>query len=160
MSQLKEMMTHWAQPGRVDWIGLRPARHAPMQVVPSVEVTESGLVGDRGRTGQRAVTMIQGEHLPAIGAMMGQPAPAAQTLRRNLVISGINLTALKGRKVRIGSALVELTVVCAPCSQMEAALGHGGHSAMRGQGGWCARVLEPGRVALGDAVMPLEGGPT
>ncbi|MCH2095148.1 MAG: MOSC domain-containing protein [Rhodobacteraceae bacterium] len=156
MSGLKEMMARWAQPGRVDWIGVRPERHAQMREVTAVDVNDSGLIGDRGRAGQRAVTMIQAEHLPSIGSMMGQAAPDPCLLRRNLVISGINLAALKRRRVWIGSALVELTVVCAPCSQMEAALGHGGHSAMRGQGGWCARVVTPGRIALGDAVTPSE----
>jgi len=37
---LREMMARVAQPGRVVWIGLRPAHKAPMVAVQRVEVTE------------------------------------------------------------------------------------------------------------------------
>jgi MOSC domain-containing protein YiiM len=38
-------------------------------IVP--EVTETGLNGDHGRPGKRAVTLIQAEHLPVIAALAG-----------------------------------------------------------------------------------------
>ena len=38
---------------------------------------------------------------------------------------------------------------------MEEAFGPGGYSAVRGHGGWCAEVLRPGRIALGDTVRAL-----
>ena len=78
------------------------------------------------------------------------------TLRRNLVVSGLPLVALKGRRFRIGEAVFEGTGDCDPCSRMEAALGPGGYNAMRGHGGLCARVLQGGRISLGDDVLPLE----
>ena len=76
-------------------------------------------------------------------------------LRRNLLVSGIPLIALKGRRFRIGDVLLEGTESCDPCSRMEAALGPGGYNAMRGHGGLCARIIEGGRLRLGDAVQPL-----
>ena len=75
------------------------------------------------------------------------------TLRRNVVVSGIPLIALKGRRFRIGDVLLEGTDPCDPCSRMEAALGAGGYNAMRGMGGLCARILEGGSLRLGDAVI-------
>lgn len=124
-----------------------------MTQVDAVEVTTAGLIGDRARAGPRAVTLIQAEHLPVIARLTGQDVTPG-VLRRNLVISGVNLIALRGRPLRIGSAVVEITKPCAPCSRMEEALGAGGYNAMRGHGGWCATVLVPGRIALGDDVAP------
>ena len=74
----------------------------------------------------------------------------------DLVVSGINLAALKGREVQVGEAVLRFTVICAPCSRMEEALGKGGYSAVRGHGGWCAEVVRPGRVRLGDVVQPVD----
>jgi MOSC domain-containing protein YiiM len=67
----------------------------------------------------------------------------------------VNLAALNGVAVRLGGVVLRLTGPCAPCSRMEAALGPGGYSAMRGHGGWCATVVQPGPLACGDAVVPL-----
>ena len=149
--QLARIMARHAQAGRVSWIGLRPERLADLEAVPDGVLAEDGLGGDHGRPGKRAVTLIQAEHLPVIAALSGVDVSPA-VLRRNIVVSGINLTALRHHPIEIGTAVIELTAPCAPCSRMEAALGHGGYNAMRGHGGWCARVITAGRVALGDAV--------
>jgi len=148
------MMARHAGPGRVTWIGVRPERRADMIALNSVEITERGLAGDRARSGKRAVTLIQAEHIPVIAALAGLDALAPGRLRRNIAIEGINLIALKNSPVTLGGAILQITGPCAPCSRMEEALGHGGYNAMRGHGGWCATVLEPGHVALGDAVVP------
>ena len=150
------MINRYAQPGRVAWIGLRPARRAAMVPVDAASITTDGLEGDRSRAGKRAVTLIQWEHLAAIGAYLGREAVMPEILRRNLVITGINLASLKGRAIEVGQAKLRLTVVCAPCSRMEEALGPGGYAAVRGHGGWCVEVLEPGPVRLGDAVTPID----
>ncbi|KUJ78388.1 MOSC domain-containing protein [Ruegeria profundi] len=156
MSELAELIAGWAQPGRIEWIGVRPDRRAPMTAVEELTLTANGLDGDRGRAGKRAVTLIQQEHLSAIGSYLGQGSVAPDILRRNLVVSGINLSALKGREVRVGDAVLRFTVICAPCSRMEEALGKGAYSAVRGHGGWCAEVVQPGRVKLGDVVQPVD----
>lgn len=119
-------------------------------------IYDGGLFGDRSRAGKRAVTLIQQEHLAAIGSYLGREAVAPEVLRRNLVVSGINLAALKGREVQVGEAILRFTVICAPCSRMEEALGKGGYSAVRGHGGWCAEVVQPGQVKLGDPVQPVD----
>ncbi len=147
------LATHHA-PGRLDWIGLRAARLAPLRAVREAAITVSGLEGDHGRPGKRAVTLIQAEHLPVIAALCGLEDLAPEVLRRNLVISGINLSTLRGQEIVLGEARLRLTTVCAPCSRMETALGSGGYNAMRGHGGWCAEVVHPGAIRVGDRLTP------
>ena len=158
-SELHRLMTQFPRPGQVRWIGLRPARGVPMRAVDSAEaVAGKGLRGDRyaSASGKRGITLIQAEHLPVIAALVGLDAVETAALRRNLVVSGIPLIALKGIRFRIGDVLCEGTVPCDPCSRMEAALGPGGYNAMRGHGGLCARVLQGGTLRVGDAVTWIE----
>ena len=57
---------------------------------------------------------------------------------------------------RIGQALLETSVECHPCSRMEETLGVGGYNAMRGLGGITARIIEDGRVVVGDPLSRAE----
>jgi MOSC domain-containing protein YiiM len=148
-------MTRFPRAGRVRWIGLRPARDVPMRAVDCAEaLAGKGLLGDRygSGSGKRGITLIQAEHLPVIAALAGRDAIEPALLRRNLVVEGLPLIALKGRRFRIGEVLCEGTSPCDPCSRMEAALGEGGYNAMRGHGGLCARILEGGTIRVGDTV--------
>lgn len=156
-SELARLMATLPQVGRVEWIGLRPARDKAMQEIQSAEAkTGGGLRGDRytGGSGKRGVTLIQAEHLPAIAALAGRDIVPA-LLRRNVVVSGIPLTALKQRQFRIGDVVFEGTDPCDPCSRMETALGEGGYNAMRGHGGLCARIISGGTFQIGDQVVAL-----
>ncbi|WP_367180837.1 MOSC domain-containing protein [uncultured Tateyamaria sp.] len=149
-------MARWAQPGVVDWIGVRPARAADIQVLDRAEISDNGIEGDRGRNGKRAVTLIQAEHLPSIASCLGRDRIDPTLLRRNIMVRGLNLNGLKGREVRVGTAILRFTTICAPCSLMERLMGHGGYAAVRGHGGWCAEVVTPGIVAVGDTVQPVD----
>ncbi|WP_242112178.1 MOSC domain-containing protein [Luteimonas aquatica] len=158
-SELFRLMSRFPRGGRVEWIGLRPARDVPMREVASVQASAGGgLAGDRyaGGSGKRGITLIQAEHLPAIAALSGHAAVPPALLRRNLVVSGIPLAALRDRRFRVGELLLEGTDSCDPCSRMETALGAGGYNAMRGHGGLCARILEGGTLRIGDAVHWVE----
>lgn len=149
---LAEIMSRHASEGQVTWIGLRPERLADLISVEAAELNEDGLMGDHARPGKRAVTLFQAEHLPVIAALVGHGSITPALLRRNIVVSGINLIALRNHPLRIGNAIVEITAPCAPCSRMETALGRGGYSAMRGHGGWCAQVIKSGRIRVADKV--------
>ncbi|WP_342667090.1 hypothetical protein [Leisingera methylohalidivorans] len=50
--------------------------------------------------------MIQAEHLPVIAALAGLDSVQPGQLRRNLVISEINLAALRKAKLQVGSAVL------------------------------------------------------
>lgn len=166
MTTLDDLMARFPRHGRLEWIGIRPARKAPLVRLERVSVDHSGLVGDhyKGGSGNRGVTLIQSEHLAAIASMTAAEVVDPALLRRNLVVSGLNLQALKGARFRIGSACFEGTGFCHPCSRMEEILGPGGYNAMRGHGGLNARVVAPGELAIGDTVtfiglVPRDNGP-
>lgn len=157
---LKTLLATLPQRGRVSWIGVRPERRAPVQVMEAVEAQPGqGLSGDRyrgGHSGKREVTLIQAEHLPAIASMLGLAEVDPALLRRNIAVAGLNLLALKDRRFRIGEAELEMTGLCHPCSRMEEAFGAGGYNAVRGHGGITARILRGGVIRVGDPVEVLE----
>lgn len=161
-STISQLLAGPVGPGQLVWIGLRPSRKAPMLTpVSALFVAEQGIEGDRYRTqqnGPRQVTLIAAEDLAAIASFMGKDV-LPELLRRNLVTNGLNLNALKGRRIRIGQVVLEISGECAPCSQMEANLGAGGYNAVRGRGGLTARIITSGEVRLGDAIERVENWP-
>lgn len=159
MSPLQELIGEVPQQGRVRWIGVRPQSRSPMIELDAVEARlEAGLTGDHARPGvrnARQVTLIQWEHLAVINSLMGRPDDQPvqpQDLRRNIVVSGINLFSLKGRRFRIGQAIFETSGWCQPCARLENNLGPGTFQAVRGHGGITARVLQSGIIRLDDRV--------
>jgi MOSC domain-containing protein YiiM len=160
MPSLKALMSRHAGTGRLQWIGLRSGhREAVVRVDRVQALAGRGLLGDHrsGRSGRnkRQVTLIQAEHLPAIAALCHREAVPPEWLRRNLVVGGISLLALKDGEFSIGGARLRGSGLCHPCSRMEQTLGPGGYNAVRGHGGITAEVLEAGFIAVGDAVLAL-----
>ncbi|MEM7470319.1 MAG: MOSC domain-containing protein [Pseudomonadota bacterium] len=155
MSELRALMRSHPYAGTVTWIGLRSERLAPIHVAEEAEINLMGLKGDHhSAQSPRALTLIQAEHLPVIAALT-RTEITPEMLRRNIVISGINLTALRHDTLQLGTAQIKLTKPCAPCSRMERTIGPGGYNAMRGHGGWYAEVITPGHVTLHDNLDPI-----
>ncbi len=148
-------------PGIVTWLSIRPQRRAPVQVLTQVEALAGrGLAGDHYKgmaTSTRQVTLIQAEHLPAVASFLNMPELDPALVRRNIVVKGINLLALKDKPFYVGEALLEMTGLCHPCSVMEQVLGEGGYNAMRGHGGITARIIQGGSIHVGDAVYVKTG---
>lgn len=148
------------QTGRLEWIGLRSGRRAKVVRVAEVEALVGlGLQGDRRVDGKtpdpksaRQVTLLQAEHLPVIASLVGLDVLEPERLRRNLLVSGVNLLALRDRSFWIGEVLLEGSGPCHPCSRMEEALGPGGYSAVRGHGGITARIVRGGILRIGNTV--------
>ena len=166
---LRDLITHIATQGRVEAIVVRPERNEPAQYVDAVQAEPGfGLIGDRRAQAKRTdlaarkreLTIIQAEHLPLIARWCGLEHIEATRLRRNLVISGVNLLAMKSPfadvrlEWQIGSDVcIEVTGPCDPCSKMEVELGSGGYNAMRGHGGVTAMVAVGGVIRVGDVVI-------
>lgn len=169
MVTLRELTARFATTGRIEAIVLRPTRAEPALNVDEVMALPGrGLEGDRraarasalgGAAAKRELTLVQAEHLAPLARWVGRDGIDARLLRRNLVVSGLNLVSMRspfaGRQLvwRIGGeVLIEVTGPCDPCSRMEQALGPGGYNAMRGLGGVTARIVQGGRIRIGDRV--------
>lgn len=166
---LRSLAARFRGEGRIQAIVLRPAARAPAQLASQAQaVPGRGLLGDRraqrtrsdeaGR--RRELTLFQFEHLPVLGQWCGMPSVDVTRLRRNLVVSGLNLVSMRfpfpnARLVwRIGDeACIELTGSCDPCSHMERELGSGGYNAMRGHGGMTALIVQGVWIRVGDRVV-------
>lgn len=152
---MRELLSSIPQTGCVEWIGVRPARRENLTELSEVHATMDGLTGDRftgGEKAKRQITLIQHEHLISIASILKIPAVDPGLVRRNIVVSGINLQALKEKQFKIGDAILFGTGNCPPCSRMEENLGPGGYCAMRGHGGITAYVVQLGTIRLRDPV--------
>jgi MOSC domain-containing protein YiiM len=162
MTTMNVLMQQFPRPGRVEWIGLRPERKALPVAVPAVEaIAGHGLEGDhtgdrKAPSAKRQVTLIMAEHLATAASILDMDHISPTLTRRNIVVRGMNLQALKGQRFMVGEAELQLTDECHPCSRMEENLGPGGYNAMRGHGGWCAIVVNGGQIRVGDAVQVIQ----
>ena len=158
-SPMKLLLDTLPQVGSVVWIGVRPERQTPLQMLNQVTAKEnSGLEGDHfaGKLQRkRQVTLINAEHIQAVASMLHRSEIGPDLLRRNIVVRGINLLALKEKQFKIGEAILEMTGLCHPCSRMEKNLGPGGYNAMRGHGGITARIIEGGVIRVADDIRVI-----
>jgi len=164
---LRGFTQQFSQAGRLEQILLRPARRASIKSVDAaIAIAGLGLQGDRSAdkkinmaVSKRQVTLIQAEHLSVVASLVGLQILEAPTLRRNLVVSGLNLLAARSLfkdqpvYIHIGEVVLEATGPCEPCSLMEELLGKGGYNAMRGHGGITAKVIRGGQLTVGSAVI-------
>lgn len=156
MEILKELLSTNTFQGTVDWIGISSGPRSTIQPQETVRIVTGGVEGDHhcrpARKSKRQVTLLQAEHIAVVEAILGRGKIDPSLLRRNIVVSGINLAALKYQTFQIGTAVLEGSGNCPPCSRMEENLGPGGYAAMLAHGGITAVVISEGVVSLGDAV--------
>ena len=95
---------------------LCPGNRQPMAPVTSAHAIENlGLEGDRHAKAdsKRQVLLIEAETLEKLGLRVGE-------VRENITTRGIALMELPiGTRLRIGEAVLELTVECEPCKLMD-----------------------------------------
>ena len=145
--------------GRLLAIARRARPKAPMEELGEVELSpEFGVKGDfRGRPGRRQLVILSAEDwADAQAELGGEPSP--WTVRRaNLLVAGMTLSRGPAARLRIGEILVELTGECDPCEVMDRQR-PGLRAALEPdwRGGRTARVIEGGRLRVGDAVAEAE----
>jgi MOSC domain-containing protein YiiM len=164
---LKTLLATLPQTGKLEWIGLRSEHRGAVKSVETAEVRAGfGLGGDHRAArkdaqpeSKRHITLIQAEHLAVIAALSGHGDVDPALLRRNLVVAGINLLALKDQTFTVGDVILTGTGLCHPCSRMEEALGPGGYNAVRGHGGITAKIVRGGLISRGDPVRLCPDAP-
>ena len=117
-------------------------------------VTDFGLRDDwrsRARSTRR-ITLVEAEVLERVARTLGLPVVPSGASRRQVIVRGIDLNALVGRRVRVGPVLVAVEELCLPCRNMEVKIGAGAQAAMGDRGGVCGRVVEGGTMRPGDPV--------
>lgn len=139
-------------------IAKRTTKRAEMQLLDSVVVSLERGVGDdfRGRPGKRQVTVIACEAWRAVCDGIGVELPWVAR-RANLLVEGLELENSGGRVLKVGDVRLLVTKETAPCERMEevhkglfAALAAGW------RGGVCCRVLQGGKINLGDKVELID----
>jgi MOSC domain-containing protein YiiM len=156
MASISELKENFSQSGKIEWIGLRSSKGREILPVNRAELLlDHGLVGDKAGQkpgGKRQVTLIQAEYFPVMASLLNNIIITPERLRRNIVVSGINLSVLLRHSLIINDAVIEITGNCAPCKKMEQTLGFGAFNAMRNHGGINAVVKKGGIIRVGDEV--------
>jgi MOSC domain-containing protein YiiM len=129
---------------------LKPAEGAPMRVAPAVTaITGYGLQNDAnaGRS-KRQILIIERELLDEFQLPVGD-------VRENITVQGIPLAGMAaGTRVRVGQALLEATLDCAPCQFIEDKR-PGLREAMQGKRGTLFKVIAGGEIKVGDVVQVI-----
>ena len=145
--------------GHLVGIAYRERRRAPMQEAAGGLITaEAGLDGDcKGhKFPLRQITVLAREAWEAALAELGGRELAWTARRANLLVAGVALPRAKGGVLRIGAVRLEVTGQTYPCGRMEEVRpGLLKALAKDWRGGVTCRVLEGGRIALGDSVEVL-----
>ena len=125
----------------------------PVLGQPAREVPEAKAVADWGfdgcaharRGSKRQVLLMDSETLTEMDLHPGQ-------VKENILTQGLDVRGLEQRqRLRIGQALLEVSMPCTPCNMFEA-IRPGLEGQMRGKRGMLCRVLEAGLIRLGDGI--------
>ena len=137
----------------------------PKRPVPEGEVGVTGLHGDRQRDlryhggPDRAVCLYSADLIAALRGEGHSIEPGS--IGENVTVAGLDWTAIvPGVRLRVGGADLEVTKYASPCENITGWFLEGdiARVSQKRHPGWSrvyARVLSPGRVAVGDPVVLL-----
>ena len=140
-------------PGRVERLWVKRAHRGAMDARDSIElVAGRGVEGSADRGGRRQVTIIEREVWESLMRELGSDA-GPETRRANVLVSGIDLRASRGRVLRLGDTRIRIAGEVKPCERMEEAV-PGLRALMypEWKGGAFGQILDGGAVSVGDAV--------
>jgi hypothetical protein len=150
--------------GTVELIALAAEAEDPMREVSTAEAVEGrGLLGDRYERGAGTfsnprgrgydLTLVEAEALEELSAKGVELAPIEA--RRNIVVRGIALDDLIGRRFRVGEVECFGQRRCEPCAHLERLTRPGVLRGLVHRGGLRADIVSGGSIRTGDSVEAL-----
>lgn len=118
-----------------------------------------GILGDRyfehkpDFKGQ--ITFISSSVVQALELALNVPEIDRSSFRRNVLINGIDLNELVGKQFRIGQVAFTGSEECSPCYWMDEAVAPGAFEFLKGRGGLRCRIVESGKLILGDHQLEI-----
>ena len=153
--------------GRVASLHLHPEKAGEaMRAVDSFElVEEKGIRGtprkfgaisrSTGQPSKRQVTLIEREQIAEHAVALGLQTIAPGVVRSNIETLGVNLVALIGKQVQVGTATLLFYEARTPCEKMDR-ICQGLRELMENQRqGVLAQVVRSGVIRVGDSICPV-----
>jgi MOSC domain-containing protein YiiM len=132
---------------------------------PLVEVPQIECVAGRGIRGDRfydyrdnykgEITFFSFEVFERLAQHFGLTEKSPGAVRRNVVVSGVELNDLIGEEFSIQGVRLRGTAHCKPCYWLDQAIAPGAEKFLEGNGGLRAQILSDGVIAIGDAQLML-----
>jgi MOSC domain-containing protein YiiM len=133
--------------GTVRALLIKPQKGAKSVLKDSVQATLAGFDGDyhAGVSKRRQIMLLSGAVVDEFNLNPGD-------IYENVIVDGFDVMQLReGQQVRLGDALVAVTVPCEPCHRMNR-VRPGLQDALADRRGMFVKVLEAGTVRVGDPV--------
>jgi FdhD protein len=122
-----------------------------------------GLAGDRyhgeDHGAKTQVTFLAREVVAEMCRALGIDRPDYSTLRRNVLVSGVDLNSLIGETFAIDGVFFEGVEECKPCYWMDEAVAPGANAFLVGRGGLRCRILTGGTLRCGPADLEIAAVP-
>jgi MOSC domain-containing protein YiiM len=137
----------------------------PPDDYPLVEVERIDCVAGHGVRGDRfydyrddykgQITFFSFEVFERATRHFGLTNKSPGAVRRNVVVSGVELNDLIGEEFSIQGVRLRGMAHCRPCYWMDQAIAPGAEKFFEGNGGLRAQILSDGVIAVGDAQLVL-----
>lgn len=138
----------------------RPPDEHPLVAVDRIDcVAGHGIRGDRfydyKERYKGQITFFSVEVFERLRENFQITDKSAGALRRNVIVSGIDVNELIGEEFEIQGVRFRGTGHCKPCYWLDHAFAPGTEEFLEGNGGLRAEILTDGSIAVGDAQLVL-----
>ncbi|MEY2560542.1 MAG: hypothetical protein QOG51_957 [Verrucomicrobiota bacterium] len=137
----------------------------PPDDYPLVEVEQIECVAGHGIRGDRfydyrdnykgQITFFSYEVFEKLARHFGLMSKSTGAVRRNVIVSGIDLNQLIGEEFSLQGIRLRGTGHCKPCYWLDHAVVPGAEKFLEGNGGLRAQILSDGVITVGDAELVL-----